>query len=255
MKVYQNLELIQLNLDATTSKFYLPENTNLQGKIINAISFYTAPAGMTLDSPFDGRELITNDKLENFYVEVVKDDRTILHSKVSAKLSDLTHSSRIAVDSKIDLNLTNLTYVGTLSDLTDKCILCYFTFEDVIEGDYQPATNIKAVTISTTASNSRLSELIDDYIEAQGHTVKCIEALFDDTVADNYFYLDIRDKAGRAFRLVPGARLKLSDTTPIGGNNYYQKCYLADFNIDFKNSYIVRASSSNTLNCTLIFTY
>lgn len=255
MKVFQNLELIQLNLDENTSRFYLPENTNLQGRVINTISFYASPAGMTLESPFDGRQLIDATALENFYVEVVKDTKTILHSKVSAKLSEIICSSRINVDSKIDLNLTNLTYVGTLSDLKDKCILCYFTFDDIIDNEYEPGTKIKAIQISTAASNTRLSELIDYYISAQGDTIKCLEAQFDATVADNHFYLDLRDTAGRTFRLVPGERIKLADSTPIGGNNYYQKCYLADYNIDFKNSYITRASSTGTMNVTLIFTY
>lgn len=255
MKVYQNLELIQLNLDDSTSKFYLPENTNLQGKTINAISFFAAPHGIVLDSPFDGRQLIDADLLQNFYVEVVKDTKTILHSKVSAKLSDITCSSRISVDSKIDLNLTNLTYVGALSDLSGSCILCYFTYDDIVDNEYQPSTHIKAVNISNSDTNTRLSDVIDYYISALGDTVKCIEAEFDDTVADNHFYLDLRDTAGRTFRLVPGERIKIANSTPSGGNNYYQKCYLADYNIDFRNSYIVRASNSNTMNVTLIFTY
>ena len=255
MKVFQNLELIQLNLDETTSKFYLPENTNLQGKTINAISFFAAPHNLTLTSPFDGRQLIDADLLQNFYVEVVKGTKTILHSKVSAKLSDITCSSRINVDSKIDLNLTNLTYVGTLSDLKDTCILCYFTFDDIVDNEYQPSNKIKAVNITTSATNTRLSDVIDFYISAQGDTVKCVEAKFDASVADNHFYLDLRDTAGRVFRLVPGERMMIATVAPSGGNNYYQKCYLADYNIDFKNSYIVRASSSNTMNVTLIFTY
>lgn len=255
MKVYQNIEIVQVNFDENTNRFYLPTNTNLYGRVINDISFYAAPAGMQVDSPFDGREVITADKLQNFYVEIVKDDKTVLHSKVSALLSNIAHAARIGVNSKIDLNLCSLTYVGDLTDLTGKALLCYFTFDTIQETDYCPGEKIKAISISTAATNSKLSQLIDFYISAQGDTVKCIEAKYDDSVPDNLFYLDLRDTAGRCFRLVPSVRFRISETTPSGGNNQYQKLYLADYNIDFKNSYIVRASTSGTMNVQLIFTY
>ena len=255
MKVYQNIEIVQVNFDENTNRFYLPTNTNLYGRVINDISFYAAPAGMQVDSPFDGRQILTVDKLQNFYVEIVKDDKTVLHSKVSALLSDIAHAARIGVNSKVDLNLCSLTYVGDLTDLTGKALLCYFTFDTIQEAEYCPGEKIKAISISTAATNSKLSQLIDFYISAQGDTVKCIETKYDDSVPDNLFYLDLRDTAGRCFRLVPSVRFRISETTPSGGNNQYQKLYLADYNIDFKNSYIVRASTSGTMNVQLIFTY
>lgn len=254
MKVYQNIEFVQVNFDAGTDKFYFPENTRLHGKVIDEISFFVAPSGTTVNSPFDAMQLLDETKLQNLYVEIVKDTQDVLHSKVSALLSDITKSSRIAVNSTIDLNLCNLTYVGSLSDLTGMCIIVYFTYETMIVDEYELSTQQKAITINTSNAATRLSDLIDYYISAQGDTVKCIEAQYVDQ-AKNYFYLDVRDKGGRSFRIVPAQRIRIANTKPLGASNQYQKLYLADFNIDFQNSWIYRASSVGSLQVTLIFTY
>lgn len=254
MKVFQNIEFVQVNFDAGSDKFYFPENTRLHGKVIDEISFYVAPAGKTINSPFDALQLLDASKLENLYVEIVKDSQTVLHTRVSALLSDITKSGRISVNSAINLNLCNLTYVGDISDLQDKCILVYFTYETMTVDEYEPSNQQKAISINTSAAATRLSELIDYYIAAQGDTVKCIECQYIDD-AKNYFYLDVRDKGGRSFRIVPGQRMKIATSKPIGANNQYQKLYLADYNIDFKNSWIYRASTTGSMQVQLIFTY
>lgn len=259
MKVYNNIELLQVNLSSGNDRFYFPDNSKLNGKVINSLSFYGAL--LSERSPFDGRQVLGYQELQYCYISVVKDNKEVLHENVPLSQSVLNKLVRVDINSVIDFNLCSVSYVGN-GNLDNLCLLVYATYDTKEVEDYmQPVENIVTINVNTNERAIRLDSLIDDYIIAQKRTIKRVECFMSSNeLVSPSFYLDMRDYGGRSFKYVPWIRMM--NGTPNDsdlGQIPVDPLLLDDFNVDFRNSWIINsgiASQGNaTLNTTILFYY
>lgn len=267
MKIYNNIEMLQINLSSATDRFYFPDNSKLNGKKINSLSFYGSPFFKMEQSPFDGREVVYYGVLQKMYLQVIKDSKDVLHENVPLSQSTINKLIRVDINSAIDLQLCAVNYVGsTPEELDGKCLLVYATYDTIEDNEDIPQVeNVVTVNLTTKERAVRLDTLIDDYIIAQGKKIKRIEVLPDFSDQQNihsFFYLDLREYGGRSFKYVPMLRMvnggftdaELS-TLPI------EPLLLNDFNVDFRNSWLINSciQSEDTkdmeLKATIMFYY
>lgn len=251
MKVFNNIECIQFNLSKNQDRYYLPENCSIWDKKIDEISFY-APAAGTL-SPVDGKEIISEELLSKFYLDVVKADKNRLHNNVSCYLSQLTRNLRLLVNNLITPNLSLLNFVGSEEDrelLDGKCLLMYVTYgtqnEDVVLSGEQVA-----IDVNTDADKLKITELIDYYMLSQLRSCKAIEVV--SATGSAKFYLDFLTFENRAFRYIPSERIEAVVSNRV--DYQVNKLFINDFNFDFDNCFIIKAEEGKSVNAKLIFYY
>lgn len=251
MKVFNNIEYIQINLSGNQDRYYLPENSSIFEKKIDEISFY-APSEPGVISPLDGRELITVDDLAKFYLNVTKADSDELHNNVSCYLSQLTRNLRLPVNNVISPNLSSFNFVGTNEEkqaLDGKCLVLYVSYGNINE-DTTLAENQVTINVHSDKMVTRITDLIDYYLLSQLKSCKAIEVISEDDSAK--FYLDFRTFELRAFRYIPSDRLEaITDRADYQVN----KMLLNNFNFDFDNCFIIKAEENKSINTKIIFYY
>lgn len=246
-KIRRNIDLIQINLNDSDGQFYFPENVDFRNRKIDNIMILGSLVGGEI-SPFDGKLLIDNSELSNFYVELVDDKKQVLQQNVNATNFWPYMNSPITVGSIISLKLSSLKYMGS-SSIADTCILVYVSYDgEMLECDIPDRTN--TIGISIPAGESiRVSDYVDEYFRRIGATIKGIEAQF-----DNPFYMDIRELSGKVARFVPSFMMDF-----INGNSsdakHTQPLLLGDFDIDFKNTFIYPMIPGEVTNINLTFYY
>lgn len=267
MKIYNNIELLQINLSSATDRFYFPNNSKLNGKKINSLSFYGSPFFGMEQSPFDGREVVYYGHLQQMYLQVIKDSKDVLHENVPLSQSTINKLIRVDINSSIDLQLCAVNYVGsTPEELDGKCLLVYATYDTIEDNEYVPQVeNVVTVNLTTKERAVRLDTLIDDYIIAQGKKIKRIEVVpyfSDQQNIHSFFYLDLREYGGRSFKYVPMLRMCNGGFTDAELSSLpIEPLLLNDFNVDFRNSWIINSciQSGDTmdweLKATIMFYY
>lgn len=251
MKVYNNIECIQFNLSKNQERYYLPENCSIWDKKIDEISFYAPGPGVL--SPADGKELISEELLSKFYLDVVKADKNRLHNNVSCCLSQLTRNLRLPVNNQITPNLSLLNFIGTDEEkelLEGKCLLMYVTYGTTYEDTDLPENQV-SINVNSDSDTIKVTELIDYYMLSQFKACKAIEVI---PSADSAkFYLDFQTFEKRTFRYIPSDRLE----AVVTDREDYQvnKVLLNDFNFDFDNCFVIKAEDDKSINAKLIFYY
>lgn len=256
MKIYNNIEILQVNFTGNTDKVYFPQNSKIAGKKINQLAFYFAPWHHDYYySPLDGTKLITDTAAAKIYCDIVNDQKEILQHNIPITANYLLNNNVIPVDDVIDLELCAVRYAGDASDLAGKSLLIYVFYDtSEMEDDINQALQSVTIQIPITSENIKLSDYIDDYILSSGKTVKAIETLSYDIP----FYLDIQDFGGRSFRYLTWQRMLRPSLNVNNGVGYNNPLNLADFNVDFENSYIVIGTVltyvvNKTISLTLYF--
>lgn len=246
-RLRNNIDLVQINLNNNDGKFYIPENVDFRDKRINNVMLLgSADVGESSVSPFDGRTLVRNDDLRNFYVEFVSDDKKVLFENVCGEFLQPYSNLKFAINSVISLKLSSITYAGT-DNLTDKCILLYVSYSG---GECDPILPTNSITIRVTiphgSNGVKLSDYVDEYIKQQNKFVKAIE-----TDCDFDYYLTLQDRKNRLFRFVPSNMFR-SDYSLVRKK---QALMLGNFDVDFKNSYIHPQQTVSDTHITLTLYY
>lgn len=236
MKIFNNIEILQITFTGNTDRVYFPQNSKVAGKRINELAFYFAPADTNIiTSPLDGSTIINEVEAAKIYTDIVNDKKEILQHNIPVTANFLQKYNVIPVNDVIDLELCAVRYVDNVENIAGKSLLCY-VFYDTVEADESQQNTLQSVTIEipiTDAADIQLSNYIDDYILSSGKTVKAIESLSYNVP----FYLDLQDYGGRSFRYLPWQRILKPNRAK--GVNYKEPVRLNDFNIDFENSYII----------------
>ena len=251
MRVFNNIEFIQINLSSKQDTYYLPDNSAIWDKKIDEIAFF-AP-DVECISPLDGTLVLSD--LSRFYLDVVRADKLDLHKNVSCTLSRVAKNLRLPINTVISPNLTNIKFIGEdLTELDGKCIILYVTYQTE-NLDIELSNNQVTVTLDSTACRFSLNTLIDYYLLSQCKTCKAIEVQLADDSAP--FYCDFKTFDNRAFRYVPSSRLEyqvLHDGVDVGAQ-IVNKLFINNFNFDFDNSFIINATEDSPIKAKLIFYY
>lgn len=249
MKVFNNIEFIQVNLFKTQDRYYLPENSAIFDKKIDEIAIYVSDGAI---SPIDGTPLINPNILSNFYIDVVKASKETLHKDVSCSLSVVDKNFRLPINAVISPNLTSIFFVGAnTEDIDGKCLLLYVTYQNDNK-DVQLTNNQVSVTLNSQSRIFTLSSVIDYYLLQNFSTCKGIEIVYNED--SDRFYCDFKCFDKRSFRYVPSDRMVANaDILP---HTQVNRLFLNDFSFDFDNCFIINSESEiKGINAKMIFYY
>ena len=246
MKILRNIACVQINLDDNGTDFYFPDNVLFHDKVIDSIMLYAAPAGVTMRSPFDGRTVIDHALLNQFYMDVSRGNKDILHQAVNALECDMTGNAVLKVGQTVDFTLTRLSFYDTAStSLSGLCVMAYVTFYGY-EDKCDPECSV-TVHVNMSEDRMLIADVLDEWIQRAKQTFKGVSANY---ATGNEFYLSLRETTGKVFEYVPSQYIKDNDgQLPV--NNHPVSF---DFNLDFKDSWIVNAMGS-TIEFDLTFYY
>lgn len=240
-----NIDLVQINLDNNTMSFFIPENVDFRDKKINNVMLLGG-ADDFANSPFDGRTLVNQDELKDFYVTLVSDDKQNLFRNVNGALLSPQSNVKFDINSVISLKLSSLQYFGG-NDLSGKCVLFYVSYDGGTTDEQLPTNSVSVnITIPAGTKHVKLSDYIDNYIRRQNKKIKAIE-----THCTAHYYLLLQERGGRVFRYVP-SNLFVADYNTDGRS---QPLMIGDYDVEFQNSYIYPQENERKINIILTFYY
>ena len=247
MKAYNNIACKQVNFDGNNRDYYLSDNVYFRGKKINSIKFFTASGGATVATPFDGGTLMDDSLLQNLYITLVNDNKDVLVQNCPVLQFMLMSNKQNPVDSKISFTMSYLSYKGNPSDLTGKSILMYVSWDEEQRPDDFDNTISKSVsfTYSGQAVKLRVSDFLDEWITRSDCTV------FRVAVEGSSCYVSLRERSGRVFECVPSQRLYPLYNAGLLTDQFV----LSAFDIDFKNSWIIPATTTIPYKLKITFYY
>lgn len=252
MNLYNNISCKQLNFDGRNTDFYLSDNVYYRDKVIDSISFFVAPTGVTMSCPFDGGSLADMSFIEKLYITLVNDKKEIVVQNVSIKDFMLISNKRHILNQRISFSMSYLTYIGPASDLTGLSILMYVSWDGEYRNDEHASTISRSVTFtySGTAQKLRISDYVDEWIRRAGYTIKKI------TVTGSQCYVSLHETSGRIFECVPSYRLNdLLDSARNPYIYYSDDLVLSDFDVDLKNSWLIPAETATPYELTVTLYY
>lgn len=248
MKILRNIACVQINLDDNQTDFYFPDNVLFHDKVIDSVALYAAPAGVTVNSPFDGRQLVDHSLLDHFYLDIARGNKDILHQAVNGLTVDLCSNSSLYVGQTVDFTLSKVNWVDNGNNsISGKCLLAYITFHGIEVQDWVEPTKSVTVSITTTAERIKIADYLDEWIQRKQQYFRGVAAHY---AQGNEFYLSLRETSGKVFEYVPAQYMKDNDgNIPVNNHPIW-----FDYDLDFKDSWIVNAmGGSITFDLTFYY--
>lgn len=174
MKLYNDIDLVQINIREGVDEYYLPKNVNWRERVIDKILVVTAPLGTTVLSPIDGQTQVLDESIiDNMYFDLYAADDTQICRSVQAANFFHLNNNPLNLGYKLSLNLSRIFF--SQAPETAGCILLYFFYGTKECEDEQPIRESVTVQVPLTA-NGRMSlqDIVDNYIYMQPRSVKGI---------------------------------------------------------------------------------
>ena len=245
MKVYKNIDVVQINVKAGVREYFLPKNVDWANRVIDKIVVYYASNALEV-SPVDRYSTIVGvDIAKDLYVDLYTEDgREITHA-ISAQNLFYTNNNIIEVDSKISLQLSRLFFAQASPE--NGCLLLYVFYKSInIENFELPRKSVTVHFELGAQQEIALSDVIDTYIHANRHKVKGI--YYWGSILDSAVFMTLRDHNYNTIC----KHLPLTMCKPPMGKDYYgfgsetiaetlqiNPLFLDNEDIDFANSTII----------------
>lgn len=244
MQLYNNIDLVQIDIKAGTEEYYLPKNVNWRERVIDKIVLALAPAGVTTLSPIDGQTVVLEHaQVSDLYFDLYAADDTQIARNLY--FEELLHTNNHVqpVGVQLSLNLSRLYF--TTAPQTDGCILLY-VFYGTKEADYTPTQKSVTVDVELPA-NARMSlqDIVDNYIMLQPETLK---GMYVWDAAQTPVYATLRDKDGKRslnYIFCSLCRPPIIYTAGQAGDTQLHELRFDGLNIDMLNSYIQNGQNSD----------
>lgn len=170
MKAFQNISLVQINVEAGVEEYYLPKNVAWKGARIERLQIVVPTANMV--SPVDGKHVLTEAEMTDLYFDLyAADDTEVCHS---LHFSQLRHDNNHPYELGLSLSLSLSRLFFSDAPQVSGCILLYVYYNC---HDVQPAESTENITIRfPLAAGQRLNldRIINDYMHANNRHVKSI---------------------------------------------------------------------------------
>ena len=256
MKVYNNIDLVQINIKAGVDEYYLPKNVNWRDRVVDKIVLALAPISTTMYSPIDGQTQVL-DVLPiaayNLFFDLYSADDQQIARNLSFENLLATNNHVLEIGSQLSLNLSRLFFTNTPA--SDGCILLY-VFYGSKETEYEPTTKSVTVTVPLEAGGKMsLQDIVDNYILLQPETLKGMYVWDSDATP---VYVTLRDKDG--FRTLNSIYSGLMRPPIIASPGDARKTQIYEFRtdnlrIDMLNSFVRNAQNGNDADVKITFNY
>ena len=248
VQVYKNVDLVQINLKAGVSEYFLPQNVVWADEVVDKILVYATEVGGGCVSPIDGiRELYALEDTPNMFFKLYSKDEQELADDLCVQNMLYVNNCPIEINSKLSLKLSRLFF--SRPPVKDGCLLLYvFWGTKVIENDERPKNSITVTVNLDGKKDIAFDSFIDTYIHSQGKRVKGIAAWVGDIYGHpTGVYITLRD---HNYRTIVNT-LSVDMCRPMMGTlsnsgSYWGSAqdvqinpmYLDDEDVNFANSFI-----------------
>lgn len=247
MKLYKNIDVVQINIKAGVSEYFLPKNVSWVGKRIKNLFVYAANYSEDPDytecSPVDGvTRLIDYNGIPEIFFDLYADDGSVITQNLCAQNFIYTNNNPLSIDHVLSLQLSRIFFANT--PVVSGALLLYFSWDNKdVDANYPQ----KNVTVSFDVPNGKdtvLSDVIDTYIHAQKARVKGV--LYWGTLMDganNYITLRNTDYKTIINNLPlnmcrPQQNVSNDINISAAENLQVNSIFLDSEDIDFANSYL-----------------
>lgn len=258
MKLYKNIDVVQINIKAGVSEYFFPRNVDWADKVIEKMIVYAPAQESGILSPIDLKNYIMDrEDYTDIYIDLYGEDNTELAFSLSAQSIVHNNNYPLEINSKISLQLSRIFFTTPPSD---GCLLIYVFWGNREVEDMDLPQNSVTVDVEVPfGKDVMFDEFIDTYIHAQGKKVKGIDVWGGFHGIQDVF-VTLRDhNYNTIIKLLPTAMCRpqviISDDAQAE-NVQVHPMYLDNADIDFANSYL-RASgdSMNTQTVTITLYY
>ena len=270
MKIYKNIDVVQINLQDGVAEYFLPKNVDWENKVIDKIVVYAPGYQMLERSPITGVTPIADKEfIRNLYFDFYNEDGDAIVHNLSLSSLIYTNNNVVEINSKLSLQLSRIFAAGELSEDGGGCVLLYVYYGSKEIEDFEIPQ--KSVTVNFEIQEGTeipLSDVIDTYIHAQGKKLKGIYS-WGKRGGKSGLFLTLRNRNFET--IVKDFPLEMCQA-PMGVNYsfdsdaFYSKAervqihpfYLDNEDIDFANSTIKSTKVFNTeqvYSVTLTFLY
>ena len=241
MKLYRNIDLVQIPITTGVEEYNLPRNVDFATQKIDKI-LLCAPDNACL-SPIDGTSPVyTKSDVQDLYFDLYdKEGNTIFYEAHFEQLL-YTNNNALEVNAALDLQLCKLRF--TTAPVSDGMLLLY-VFWNTEDNDYadEPRCN-KTVQVELPANSKiKFSEMLYQFIHADGKAVKGIQIW---NAENTPFYLTLRDYE---LRHVLNSVHCVMCKPPMAGMSaddcQYEPIRFDSLDIDFDYSFIQNATASD----------
>lgn len=246
MKLYKNIDVIQINVKAGVSEYFFPKNVDWADEVIDKLVVYAPSQESGVLSPVDLKNyIIERDAYSTIYFDLYREDGTDLAYSLSAQNLVNVNNYPIEINSKISLQLSRIFF--SQPPIEDKCILIYVFWGGKDVEDMDLPQNSVTVTVDVDPGEDVcFDEFIDTYIHAQNKNVKGID-VWGGLYGAQQVFMTLRDHNYRTItNLLPCAmcRPQFSYEAMIAEYAQVNPLYLDNADVDFANSYL-RCSADN----------
>lgn len=249
MQLYNNIDLVQINIKAGVEEYYLPKNVNWRERTIDKIVLCLAEDGITTLSPIDGQTVVLS-AVSNLYFDLYAADDTQIARNLYFEELLHTNNHIQPLGVQLSLNLSRLYF--TVPPEADGCILLYVYYGTKIK-DYEPTT--KNVTVDVPlAANGKMSlqDIVDNYIMLQPETIKGIYVWYAD---EKPVYITLRDKdLKRSLNYIYGELCRPPMQGATAAETQLSELRFDGLNIDMLNSYIQNGQNT-AITSKITFNY
>lgn len=263
MKLYKNIDVVQINIKAGVQEYYLPKNVDWANQVIDSIAVYCSLDETPQNSPIDGiTPIIESELLSEVYFDLYAADDTEITHNLNAYNILYSNNNSIEINSKLSLQLSRIFFAEEAPN--DGCILLYVYYgsKDVEDCDV-PQRSVTSKFEIKGGQEIALSEVIDTYIHAQGAMLKGVQCwdgygggLF--LTLRNRNYKTIANRLPLALLRPPMGDEYMIDYFDVQAANVQANPFYLDYeDIDFANSVLQNTWESNVKpqKVTLTFLY
>ncbi len=260
MKLYKNIDVVQINIKDGVSEYFFPRNVDWADKVIEKMVVYSPAQESGILSPIDLKNyIIERDAYGDVYIDLYGEDNTELAFSLSAQSIVHTNNYPIEINSKISLQLSRI-FLTTTPRGDGGCLLIYVFWGNREVEDMDLPQNSVTVDVEVPFGRDVMfDEFIDTYIHAQGKKVKGIDVWGGIHGVQDVF-VTLRDhNYSTITKLLPTAMCRpqmIMGEYSQAENVQVHPMYLDNADIDFANSYL-RASgdSRDTQKVTITLYY
>lgn len=242
MKLYKNIDLVQINVKAGVSEYFFPRNVDWADQVIEKLVVYAPEAESGERSPIDLKNYIIDQNVyRNVYLDLYNADNVEIAHSLSAQSIVHRNNYPLEINDKLSLQLSRIFF--SKAPVQDGCLLIYVFWGNTDVDNFEiPQKSVTIDVLTETGKDVWFKDFIDTYIYAQGKVLKGIDVWNGLGGGSHDEFITLRDSNYKTvIKHLPVAMCRPQMGVPADFTAEYAQIhplYLDNADIDFANSFI-----------------
>lgn len=249
MRVLNNIDVFQINIEGSSQEYYFPQNVSWADKKINRIVVVGSTSQEGQTSPIDGQTpLLSVANLRNMYVDLVGKNDLEIARNLSVEQIIFFNNHIVNVNAVLALQLCRFTFSSAPEY---GCFLVYVIYEES-EKELLLSESVTIQFPLSASADITIKEIIDEYMHAKTERVTAVVAW---NAEETPFYLTLRDEKDTfVFNSVHSCLMRSQTNNGDPSNSQIYPLALNFKDVDMDNSF-VRNATNKDITITLTFFY